>query len=634
MNVRIKNLRQVFVMFVLAVLSNTASGGDNAQKHNIETLFSHHLDNIQSPGFAVAIVKDGKVVFKKGYGVVDANSSESFSADTIIGIGSVAKSFTAMMILQLQEKNLLDIDDAIIKYLPWFRAADKSKSDQITIRMFLNMTSGLEQRFSQLTLNQSKQADALEKGVMNISSYHIKGEPGQSFQYINEGWNTLGLIIEKISGKPWEQVLAENVLLPLGMDNTSSDRKLLESWHVSNGHYSGIKPIPADFIHIQNSLPAGSGFYSNASDLVNYMNALLNEGKYKETSVLNEDSIDQLWTPAVSMSLLPYELGGSSQLASYAMGWMRLEIDGLDYVFHGGEFRVSSSLLVFDPENNSGVAIVYNTGNLAPYSNESSIYVANNALRILRDMPKSTFGVPRQDDPTLNDYVDTLTDQQIQKYLGKYVSKSGKRIDLQEAESQGLQLNLQESIYPANFKIDFVNQTNFIARSIAHSHKGHFIESPDQGVTAIKFLGETYRQKRFNLHGFKQYEFNKQGMKFKLPESWMVQVKPNGFEARNNETAKQQFFASTTELSYEQFLKKINQQNRNQDLVEMTEFKNGYFFQNLVFTDSTGNKNISLFCTYRNTNYIFTMIADTQQITHLAIEVVAPFLDSLELSGE
>jgi CubicO group peptidase (beta-lactamase class C family) len=629
-----KMSKLVFIL-ILVWVSNAAGGQQiNPSFEKLDKLFSHHLSHIQSPGFAVAVVKDGQVIFKNGYGLSSRDGVKPFTADTIIGIGSIAKSFTAMMILQLQEQGLLNIDDPIVTYLPWFRAADKAKSDKITIRMFLNMTSGLEARFSQLTLNQSKQADALEKGVRNLSSYQINGEPGQSFQYINEGWNTLGLIIEKLTGKSWEQTLANQVLTPLEMNRTSSDRKVLEHWQLAYGHYSGIAPIPADFIHMQSSLPAGSGFYSNATDLANYMKSLLNKGEYKNSRVLKQDSVDLLWKPAVSMSLLPLELGGSAELASYAMGWMRMEIDEIDYVFHGGEFRVSSSLLVLDPGNHSGIAILYNTGSLEPYSNESNIYLANNALRILRGLPVSSFGVPIQEDPTLNDFVDILSDQQKEKYIGSYLSKSGKRIDLLAGNKQGLQLNLMESIYPASFTIDFVNPSNFIARSIAHSYKGHFIENDNKSIIALKLLGETFRKRNLKQSHVRQYDLSQHGLQFILPKQWDVTVNADGFIARDPELTDAQFIAMKSELSYEKWLANIEQQNPHQNIIEMTEFKNGLFFQNLVFTDAQGSKNLALYCTYRNKTYIFKLNSSAQHITHLAMGVVTPFIDSLNISGK
>jgi CubicO group peptidase (beta-lactamase class C family) len=123
-----------------AMLFITSANATNTVE-KLDELFVNHLAHIDAPGFSVSVVQDGKLVLTKGYGVISNKQTDKMSKDTIIGIGSITKSFTAMMILQLQEKGLLNVDDKITKYLPWFRAADKSKSSKITIRMFLTINT-------------------------------------------------------------------------------------------------------------------------------------------------------------------------------------------------------------------------------------------------------------------------------------------------------------------------------------------------------------------------------------------------------------------------------------------------------------------------------------------------------------
>jgi CubicO group peptidase (beta-lactamase class C family) len=620
--IKLRYLTAFAMLFITSV-----NAKDSVEK--LDELFINHLAHIDAPGFSVSVVQDGKLVLAKGYGVISNKQADKISKDTIIGIGSVTKSFTAMMILQLQEQGLLNVDDKITKYLPWFRAADKSKSSKITIRMFLNMTSGLEARFSQLTQNQSRRSDALERGVRNISSYQIISEPGKSFGYVNEGWNTLGLIIEKITGKSWEQTLADDVLTPLAMNNTSSDRKVLENWKLAHGHYAGVKPVPAEFIHIQSSLPSGSGFYSSAADLAHYMNALLNEGTFQGNNLLKQESINQMWETATSMSILPYELGGNGKPGGYAMGWMSMNVEGADYIFHGGEFRVSSSLLVLEPAARIGIVILYNTGDLDPYTSVANITVTNNALRILKNLPLSNFGVPRQSDPTLNNYL--AVKENTEKFLGIYLAKSGKRLDIKPGGSEGLKLYFMESIYPADFDVDFVNESNFIARNIAANYSGYFTANAQGEVQAINFSGEVFRRKNAETTGMKQYKVKSSGMSFLLPESWQISLGEKGFIAKAQKDNDAELSNTTTKLSYEEWLLQVKQQALQKNVTEMTEFKNGYFFQSMVYLDQKGYRHITLYCAYRGKNYIFTLKDKPENITHLAMSVLNPFLSSLSL---
>jgi CubicO group peptidase (beta-lactamase class C family) len=625
-----RHYSNLFIVMMLSVFGVNAMEQDNNERvQQLDQLFVNHLAKIGSPGFSVAVVEKGELILAKGYGVVSNNKPEKFTENTIIGVGSVTKSFTAMMILQLQEQGLLNVDDLIIKHLPWFRAADKSKSDKITIRMFLNMTSGLEARFSQLTQNQSRRSDALEQGVRNLSSYQITREPGQSFEYVNEGWNTLGLIIETITDKSWEQAFADSVLSPLGMENSSADRKVIEKWQVANGHYAGIKPVPAEFLHVKSSLPAGSGTYSTALDLAQYMKALLSDGRYQGSNILEAKSIKDMWQPATAMSIIPYELGGNEKGGTYGMGWINMEIDGINYTLHGGEFRVSSSLLVMDAKNQSGVVLLYNTGSLDAYNSEADLYAANNALRILKGLPLSDFAVPRQTDPTLNDYL--AEEENLAKFHGIYLSKSGKRIDLKAGGSEGLQLYLMESIYPADYDIDFVNENNFIARSNAGAIKGYFVNTTEGDVKSINFSGETFRRKNDDYAGYKPYDLSSVGMTFNLPESWQLSLTPNGFIANDKKYVSATLLSADTPLSYETWLVQIKQQATQQKVIEMTEFKNGYFLQSVIYHDKNGYKQLAMYCNYRGKNYVFTLQGKPESITHLAINVLNPFLSSLSL---
>src|ERR1700730_2482910 len=95
------------------------------------------------PGFSVVVVKDNKVIFSKGYGIEKKGANKSFTPATVIAVGSLTKSFTALAVMKLVEKGKLSLDAPVIKYLPWFHTANKEQSDKITIRMLINNTSGL-----------------------------------------------------------------------------------------------------------------------------------------------------------------------------------------------------------------------------------------------------------------------------------------------------------------------------------------------------------------------------------------------------------------------------------------------------------------------------------------------------------
>ncbi|MCF8475293.1 MAG: beta-lactamase family protein [Emcibacter sp.] len=596
--------------------------------YQMERIFKDHLTQIQAPGFSVAVIKNGKVILAKGYGKKVINQNQPMDENTILSIGSLTKSFTAMAILQLQEKGALNIDDPVVKYLPWFRSSDKALSDTITLRMMLNNASGLSPRFSILSNNTSRRPDALEKGVRAMSSYEIKRKPGESFEYLNEGWNTLGLIIEKISGLTWEEYIEQNILQPLNMSKSSAERKVIEQWDVAKGHYSGITPVAADLIHIQGSLPAGSGFFSNVIDLSHYLTALVKGGKFNGQTLLNEKSLKDLWKPTVAVTGLSKEMGGDGKPAHYAMGWFVFDIDGERYISHGGEARTSSSQAMIDPIHNSAVVILYNTGNLESYSNESNLYVSHNILRILKDMPLSQFAIPVEADPLLNYFLPAKDN--LDHYHGVYLSGSGKRMRIQAGGSEGLQMFLQDTIYPSDLDVDFINDTSFVMRNIAQRIQGHFTYNEDGTVASLVWGGETFskKQNRDNQK-YTSYQSDKEDISFALPPRWNVVWDDTVFNASVSGASDLQLTGQIVSLEFEDWLAQAGLPN---DTEEISELRNGYIYQGAIVTDDQAEKKrIFLYCRTQNQKYGFILTVPEGQLTHEIIQTLNPFLDSLDL---
>jgi len=602
----------------------------------LDDFFKTHLESIAAPGFSVTVVRGEEVIFSKGYGVVTAGGETPLGDDTILAIGSLAKSFTAMAIMQLEEQGLLELDDPVVKYLPWFRSADKTLSDTITLRMCLNNTTGLSASFATIMQNQSRDADALEVGVRALSSYQMGRKPGESFEYLNEGWNVLGLIIEKLSGLSWEQYIAQNIFLPLEMDRSSSERKVLESWQISTGHYSGITPQPAAFIHIQGSLPAGSGFYSSSRNLGNYLISLLNEGRFGHEQLLSAGSVKSMWRPAALMRVLPYEMGGTGEPAHYGMGWIVMELDDKTFIGHGGEFRTMSSLALLDPESRAGVILLYNTGQLDGYTSQSNQYAAYNALRIVNGLPLSDYGIPREKDPTLNNF---KPDHKLAAYIGTYLSDSGSRLDISLGGSEGLQAFLVESIYPADFDVDFVNRTNFELRNIAGTKSGYFVQTDTGVVTEVNVGGQPFRRKReMDPDRFQTHQAGSPAISFQLPVDWRVDDQEHGFIASSGDGASQWLEGEVTTATFDDWLNllenKVGQKAADSKPVETREFRNGYFYRGVSYLkDSNGDRHhaLSLYVNNRGVSYIFTLSVADEELTHAIINTLNPFLDSLYL---
>ena len=149
----------------------------------VDTYLHNYMDSVPMPGIAVVIVQGDQVIFQKGYGVEKEGGRKKMSPQTVTGIGELTMSMTAMAVLQLVEKGQLNLDDKVTKYLPWFQTANKSFSDQITIRMLLNHTSGIPAQFESIPSLDDQ--TAVEEFVRSMDSYYINKTPGLSLSLIH-----------------------------------------------------------------------------------------------------------------------------------------------------------------------------------------------------------------------------------------------------------------------------------------------------------------------------------------------------------------------------------------------------------------------------------------------------------------
>ena len=209
----------IVMLMLLAVAQGAALAQDKASKINeMMTLYNKYG---QFNG-SVLVADGGKVIYKKGFGQANMEWNIPNDVDTKFRLGSITKQFTAALILQLAEQGKIKLDGKVTDYLPDYR---KETGDRMTIHNLLSHTSGLP-NYTALPgffENVSRNPYTVSDFVKKYASGDLEFEPGTKFNYSNSGYFLLGAIIEKVTGKPYEQVLKENILDPAGMKNTGYD---------------------------------------------------------------------------------------------------------------------------------------------------------------------------------------------------------------------------------------------------------------------------------------------------------------------------------------------------------------------------------------------------------------------------
>jgi CubicO group peptidase (beta-lactamase class C family) len=340
--------RIVSALAVVVLAVPTAEAATRQQQLDQLVTKYHQLRQFNG---AVLIADEKGVVHKKGYGFANFEWQVPNTPDTKFRLASITKQFTSMVIMQLVAEGKLGLDDKLTAHLPDYR---KDTGDRVTIAQLLNHTSGIPSYTSAPGFFQHESRDpyTVPDFVKKFASGDLEFEPGTKFSYNNSGYFLLGAIIEKVTGKPYAQVLRERIFDPLGMKNSGYD----VSATVLPKRASGYQPSPQGYTnapYLDMSLPYAAGsLYSTVEDLYLWDRAL-----YLDT-LLPAPRKQQLFTPG---------------LGQYAYGWVVKPLtlhDGktvLATISHNGGINGFSTLLIRAPERRELVVLLDNTspsGNL------------------------------------------------------------------------------------------------------------------------------------------------------------------------------------------------------------------------------------------------------------------------------
>jgi len=300
---------------------------------------------------AVLVAENGKVIFKKGYGLANMEWNIPNTPETKFRLGSITKQFTAMLILQLAEQGKLKLDGKITDYLPDY---PKNTGDKVTIHHLLTHTSGIPSYtgFPKFFNEMSRDPYAPAAFVKTFSDSALQFEPGAKFSYNNSGYFLLGVIIEKVAGKSYEQALQENILQPLNVQNTGYD----EHNPIINRRAAGYEKRPGGYVnapYLDMSLPYAAGsMYSTVEDLYLWDQALYAD------KLLSSKSKALYFKPYIRASFAgDYAYGWA--IAKAAIGQSK---DSVMTIAHGGGINGFNTLFQRIPPDRHLIVLLNNTG--------------------------------------------------------------------------------------------------------------------------------------------------------------------------------------------------------------------------------------------------------------------------------
>lgn len=303
------------------------------------------------PAAAVAVVVDGEII-DHAVGVLSTATGVEATADSVFQIGSITKVWTATLVMQLVDEGLVELDAPIRTYLPEFRLGDDSATASITVRQLLTHQAGFE---GDIFTDTGRGDDAIEKFVELLAEMPQTFPPGFMFSYNNAGYIVLGLLVERLREKTWEQALLEHIAVPLGLERVSPSPYEAILHRVAVGHMGqgedGVSTPAPLWAMARSNEPAGSMLAMTARDLAGFARMHLTGGTAPDgTAVLSPSAVEAMRTTSIRLPVIT-GLG-----AAWGLGW---EIDrDADVRLHGHDGNTIGQASYLRIAQDAQVAIV------------------------------------------------------------------------------------------------------------------------------------------------------------------------------------------------------------------------------------------------------------------------------------
>jgi len=329
----------------------------------LEDFIFEKMSKTHLPGLSIAIIKDGQIVYSRGFCLRNLEYGLRATPDTLYSIGSVTKSFTALSIMQLMEQGRLSLNDPISKYIPLDL---KSLEEPIRIWHLLSHTSGIpalgyaEAFIRYMTRSGGKWIPIASYEdiftFMREANQWALTRPGQRWFYLNEGYLILGFIIEKLSGMRYEEYVKKSILEPLQMSRSFFRREEVEAdSDVATPYIITRNGECKKSTYAYGPISSDGGLISNVVDLAHYITMYLNRGKYNNNTLLSSELIEEMEKPRVRRPLQIF--GGESY--GYGLGIIPNFL-GNKVVGHGGSVLVATAYMGYIPKKEVGIALLAN----------------------------------------------------------------------------------------------------------------------------------------------------------------------------------------------------------------------------------------------------------------------------------
>lgn len=336
----------------LPELSTPAANMQQVDNPEVDKYIQAQLLKQKIPGLSLAVVQGGKIIYAKGYGYASLESATPARPEQRFEIGSISKQFAATAVMMLVEEGKIALDEKVSKYI----GAVPASWETMTVRHLLNHTSGLPEGFDPVFFksidNNVLYSD--DQMLAIIKSYALKSAPGAIWAYSNVGYDIVGIMVSKVSGKYYGDFLQERIFTPLNM----SSARILNPSDTSVGSATGYLLVGGSHVP-EHQAPAvrhylalaASSIEVSALDMAKWDAALYTE------QLLKKSSLDQMW--AVS-ALVQAQSGTMRADVNYGLGWFLSVVNGHRKVYHSGGMPAFTTDFIRYPDDKMSVVVLTN----------------------------------------------------------------------------------------------------------------------------------------------------------------------------------------------------------------------------------------------------------------------------------
>ncbi|SFF28754.1 serine hydrolase [Spirosoma endophyticum] len=368
--------QRLYFLIGFTLLAGTVPQLANAQvitALQIDDVVQRTRSTFDVPGIAVAIVKDGKVIHAKGYGVRSLKTKEKVDEHTLFGIASNSKAFTAAALGMLMDEGKLNWDDKVIDYIPEFRLYNAYVTEAFTIRDLLTHRSGLGLGAGDLMFWPDSSTFTMKDVIHNLR--YLKPVSGfrTKYDYDNLLYMVAGEVIERVSGQSWEAFIEERIMKPLQMTRSAGTySRLTDKVNVIDAHApvnGTVQVISRDRFRFGNS---AGGINSSVADMSKWVIAQLNGGKYGanlNNQLFSEKVQADMWSPQTIQPVSPTPTPPyMTHFAAYGLGWGLSDVKGYKQVSHTGGLAGMVTQVTLLPELRLGIIVFTNQQSGAAFS--------------------------------------------------------------------------------------------------------------------------------------------------------------------------------------------------------------------------------------------------------------------------